>query len=145
MAGVAWEERRARFVCCMVLAFPGGRTAVARGTCEGFINLKPQGEGGIRLRPGLLAADNNCTMAEVGLETKNRISHRAMALKKLHSTLAEILRRNPRSFNLPQLSGRSAAWLACLPWEQEAGGSNPPVPTNYINLERVLSTVSTCC
>jgi integrase len=26
-------------------------------------------------------------------------------------------------------SGRSAAWLARLPWAQEVGGSNPPVPT----------------
>jgi hypothetical protein len=30
-------------------------------------------------------------------------------------------------------SGRSAAWLARLLWEQEAGGSNPPVPTSYFN------------
>jgi XTP/dITP diphosphohydrolase len=89
MASIPWEERRARFVCCMVVAFPGGRTAVARGTCEGLINLAPQGDGG-----------------SVG---------------------------NPRSFNLPKPSGRSAAWLARLLWEQEAGGSNPPVPTSYIN------------
>jgi hypothetical protein len=27
------------------------------------------------------------------------------------------------------MSGRSAAWLARLLWEQEVGGSNPPVPT----------------
>ena len=26
-------------------------------------------------------------------------------------------------------SGRGAAWLACLLWEQEVGGSNPPAPT----------------
>ena len=28
-------------------------------------------------------------------------------------------------------SGRSAVWSAHLPWEQGAGGSNPPVPTSY--------------
>ncbi len=27
-------------------------------------------------------------------------------------------------------SGRSAAWLAHLPWEQGVGGSNPLAPTN---------------
>ena len=26
-------------------------------------------------------------------------------------------------------SGRSAAWLARLPWEQEVAGSNPAAPT----------------
>ena len=29
------------------------------------------------------------------------------------------------------LSGRSAAWLARLPWEQEVVGSNPTAPTIY--------------
>ena len=30
-------------------------------------------------------------------------------------------------------SGRSAAWLARLPWEQEVGGSNPLAPTISLN------------
>jgi hypothetical protein len=30
-------------------------------------------------------------------------------------------------------SGRGAAWLARLLWEQEVGGSNPPVPTSSID------------
>gem|GEM_PF-2010863 len=30
------------------------------------------------------------------------------------------------------MSGRSAAWLARLPWEQEVGGSNPLAPTSKI-------------
>ena len=29
------------------------------------------------------------------------------------------------------VTGRSAVWLARLPWEQEAGGSNPLAPTTF--------------
>jgi hypothetical protein len=39
--------------------------------------------------------------------------------------------RNSASPPSNPASGRSAAWLARLPWEQEVGGSNPPVPTSY--------------
>jgi XTP/dITP diphosphohydrolase len=38
------------------------------------------------------------TMAEVGMEIKNRISHRAQALKQLQKTLAELLREEPSLF-----------------------------------------------
>jgi XTP/dITP diphosphohydrolase len=98
LAGVPWEKRRARFVCCLVVAFAGGRTVVARGTCEGLINLTPRGEGGFGYDPVFWLPAYNCTMAEVGLETKNRLSHRAQALKNLHATLAELLRREPSLF-----------------------------------------------
>ena len=98
MAKVPWEQRRARFVCCLVVAFPGGRTTVAQGVCEGLINLTPQGAGGFGYDPVFWLPQYNCTMAEVGLEIKNRISHRAQALKQLHATLADLLSREPSLF-----------------------------------------------
>ena len=98
MAAVPWAERRARFVCCIVAAFPGGRSAVARGTCQGLINLTPQGAGGFGYDPVFWVPEYNCTMAEVGLEIKNRISHRAQTLKQLQKTLAELLREEPSLF-----------------------------------------------
>jgi XTP/dITP diphosphohydrolase len=98
LAGVPLARRRARFVCCLVVAFPCGRTAVARGTCEGLINLTPQGDGGFGYDPVFWLPEYNCTMAQVSLEVKNRISHRAQALKQLHATLADLLSREPLLF-----------------------------------------------
>lgn len=105
MAGIPWDQRRARFVCCIVVAFPGGRTVVARGACEGVINLTPQGSGGFGYDPVFWLPEYNCTMAEVGLEVKNRISHRAQALKQLHSTLAELLSQDPSLFQPATANG----------------------------------------
>ena len=105
MASVPWAERRARFVCCMVVAFPGGRTAVARGTCEGYINLAPQGDGGFGYDPVFWLPAYNCTMAEVGLEIKNQISHRAQALQQLKLTLTELVRREPTLFQSTKAIG----------------------------------------
>ena len=44
-------------------------------------------------------------MAEVGLEVKNRISHRAQALQHLKSTLADLLRREPTLFQPAKIIG----------------------------------------
>lgn len=105
LADVPREKRRARFVCCMVVAFPGGRTAVARGTCEGYIHTQAQGEGGFGYDPVFWLPEYHCTMAQVGLKTKNKISHRAQALKNLHATLAELLRQEPTLFHPAQTIG----------------------------------------
>jgi len=98
MAAVPWEQRRARFVCCMVVAFPGGKTALAQGTCEGIINFEPRGEGGFGYDPVFWLPQYQKTMAEVGLVIKNQISHRAQALKQLKATLAQILSQEPTLF-----------------------------------------------
>ena len=39
-------------------------------------------------------------------------------------------------------SGRSAAWLARLPWEQEVGGSNPLAPTICSNFKELVFLAS---
>jgi XTP/dITP diphosphohydrolase len=105
MRDIPWPERRARFVCSIVVAFPGGRTAAARGTCEGLINLRPQGTGGFGYDPVFWVPEYDSTMAEVGPEIKNRISHRAAALKQIKATLAELLREEPALFQAAKANG----------------------------------------
>ena len=43
-------------------------------------------------------------------------------------------------FNFPIVSGRSAAWLARLPWEQEVAGSNPAAPTKLYDSAKLSFT-----
>ncbi len=98
MAAVPADRRQARFVCAMVLAFPHGRTVLAQGTCQGVIHTCPRGQGGFGYDPVFWLPAYQKTMAEVGPEVKNRISHRAQALANLKTLLLELLRREPDLF-----------------------------------------------
>lgn len=98
MADIPWEQRRARFVCCIVVAFPDGRQVITEGVCQGFIDFEPKGAGGFGYDPVFWLPQYNRTMAEVGLEVKNQISHRAQALKEMQAILADLLHREPSLF-----------------------------------------------
>jgi len=90
MAGVPWEQRRARFVCAIALALPDGRVFTAQGECTGYIALEPKGEHGFGYDPVFWTPEYGRTMAELGPEIKNRISHRARALAALREILVSI-------------------------------------------------------
>jgi XTP/dITP diphosphohydrolase len=78
----ARADRRARYVCVLVLARPDGEAvAITRGTCEGEIALEPRGTGGFGYDPIFLPERvPQLTMAQLAPEQKNLISHRAQAL-----------------------------------------------------------------
>jgi len=105
LAGVPAAQRTARFVCCMVLAFPGGRTVQAQGTCEGLIHTRPEGHSGFGYDPVFWLPAYQATMAQLGLAVKNRLSHRAKALAQLKTILAELLRQEPDLFQPVQRLG----------------------------------------
>lgn len=98
MAGVSWEKRQARFVCVIVVVFPCGPEIVAQGFCEGYIAFEPRGEGGFGYDPVFWLPQYQCTMAELDLAAKNRLSHRAAALAALRSQLLELKERQPEIF-----------------------------------------------
>ena len=80
LKNVPWGERGARFVCELALATPDGRLRRARGECAGVIAFKPRGETGFGYDPVFWVPEYAATMAQLGPEIKNKISHRAMAL-----------------------------------------------------------------
>ena len=62
----------------------GDRSVIwVRDTCEGLIVDEPRGEGGFGYDPYFFIPEWELRMAEVPLERKNQISHRAKATRKL--------------------------------------------------------------
>ena len=84
---VPYEERTGRFVSVITMVFPDGKVISARGTVEGHILLEERGEGGFGYDPLFVPDGYDKTFGQLPAELKNRISHRANALKKLEELL----------------------------------------------------------
>lgn len=84
-------SRIVRYVCALVLVSPEGKFVKVEETCEGLITFSPSGSGGFGYDPYFFLTDRKCTMAEISLEEKNKISHRGKALKKIHDFLKKNL------------------------------------------------------
>jgi XTP/dITP diphosphohydrolase len=80
---VPFEQRTARFHCALAVAIPHQRTIVVEGTCEGYIAEEPRGTNGFGYDPIFYVPEKQKMMAELSKEEKNKISHRANALKEL--------------------------------------------------------------
>jgi XTP/dITP diphosphohydrolase len=83
LRGVPPEARGAAFVCSMVLTVPGQGEFCAEGRLEGRILEAPRGADGFGYDPLFLVQAEGRTLAEMGVVTKNRLSHRARALAAL--------------------------------------------------------------
>lgn len=79
------EDRAARFRTVVVLAFPDGVEIVAEGSIEGKIADEPRGSRGFGYDP--VFEVDGVTMAEMSIEDKNKLSHRARALDALTRSL----------------------------------------------------------
>lgn len=79
------KQRSARFRTVVALVFPDGVEVVAEGTVEGEITEEPRGDTGFGYDP-IFEVDGR-TLAEMTMEEKNRLSHRARALRALIESL----------------------------------------------------------
>lgn len=91
MCGVPEEERKAAFVCTLALVIPKGIERTFVGRVEGDVMEQPRGNGGFGYDPLFMVKDFGLSMAELDLDQKNLISHRAQAFKQL----AAYLKLNP--------------------------------------------------
>ena len=84
LEGVA--DRRAAFVCSLVMVFPDGGVPIrATGAVEGEILLFERGENGFGYDPIFMVGDKS--FAELDGPAKDAVSHRGRALEKLAALL----------------------------------------------------------
>lgn len=81
------ENRRARFRTAIAY-IRGGEKYLFEGVVEGEISTEKRGDKGFGYDPVFIPENTGKTFAELGVEVKNQISHRARAVAKLCEYLA---------------------------------------------------------
>lgn len=90
LLGVELAQRTARFVCAIAYAQPDGVVMTTRGTIEGFIGEEIRGENGFGYDPIFMVPEYGKTTAELSIDEKNKISHRAKALRAMKEKLPKV-------------------------------------------------------
>jgi non-canonical purine NTP pyrophosphatase (RdgB/HAM1 family) len=81
------KERKAAFHVVFVYYYEEGKYKVFKGECVGQIADSARGSAGFGYDPIFIPAGYKKTFAELGPAVKNKISHRARALKKFREFL----------------------------------------------------------
>lgn len=84
------QNRKAKFVCAMALAFPDGRIINVEGEFHGQIDYEMKGTGGFGYDVLFYLPEYNMTSAEISADEKNKISHRSKALQLIKEKLNDI-------------------------------------------------------
>ena len=87
LKGVPADKRVARFRTAVAIAEPSSEVEVVEGVLDGRITESPSGTEGFGYDPVFLVPELGKTLAQLTLEQKNRISHRARALAKAKEVL----------------------------------------------------------
>jgi len=80
-----------RFRATVAVATPAGEVRYALGACEGEIIPEERGTNGFGYDPIFLIPSLGKTMAELSMDEKNRLSHRARAIQNARQFLKEML------------------------------------------------------
>lgn len=83
----------AQFRCVVALALPDGEVYFTEGICRGEIIPQERGEHGFGYDPIFLLPQYGRTMAELSIGEKNRISHRARAVRAALPLLLDLIAR----------------------------------------------------
>lgn len=90
LKGVPKEKRTAHFKTVIAVILEDGSKLMAEGICKGYIAFQERGNRGFGYDPLFVVEGLDKTFSEMTEEEKNKISHRANALKNLKNKLEEI-------------------------------------------------------
>lgn len=90
---VSPEKRKAKFHTTLVVAAPEKSSLVVEGEWPGSIATIPRGDDGFGYDPLFVDEETGRTAAQMTLEQKNKVSHRARALQNLLKEWPEWLRQ----------------------------------------------------
>lgn len=90
LKGVPWNERTARFKT-VVTYVDGENDFFVEGCLEGKILESKQGDLGFGYDPIFYASAQNMSLGDMGLEEKNQISHRAIAIQKFAHKIIRLM------------------------------------------------------
>ena len=82
-------QRTARFRAVVAMVAPSGEEQVAEGVVEGVITREPRGAGGFGYDPVFFYPSLGATFGELPDEQKDRVSHRAVAVRALRAPLEQ--------------------------------------------------------
>lgn len=85
------ESRSARFVCAIAMSMKDKETITTRATLEGSIGYEIKGENGFGYDPIFFIDELGTYSAMLSLEEKNKISHRAKALKNMKQEIVKFI------------------------------------------------------
>ncbi len=85
MQNIPQDKRKAYYYCAIVVVLHENDPTplIATGKLQGYISTSPKGTQGFGYDPILYLPQHECTVAELLPTIKNKISHRALALKQL--------------------------------------------------------------
>jgi XTP/dITP diphosphohydrolase len=86
----------AKFHCTVAISTPDGQVFFTTGECAGEIIPEERGQRGFGYDPIFLLQELGKTMAELSMNEKNRLSHRARAIMAARPILARILQDIPK-------------------------------------------------
>ncbi|MCX5679280.1 MAG: RdgB/HAM1 family non-canonical purine NTP pyrophosphatase [Candidatus Omnitrophica bacterium] len=92
LAGLSAGKRQAKFICAVAIADNGRVVKVIEECCKGRIAFASKGRHGFGYDPLFLIPRYGKTFGELGLKTKDKMSHRSKALKKAREFLKRYLK-----------------------------------------------------